>query len=1681
MRTLRRVWLKLLAVVFVSCCFLVVGPGSDTVVEADGPDEEEEEQSAAVGWAVHGLRALPFASLGESTWWLLNKSFGGQEARSEDVVGCWVTGGLDNDEGDSWSGVGDSGDEFVGDMEDGRNAGVERPQGGDFELQVQKHGKFFRSVPELIDYTFALDLRDRPESDLNVIDDQRVREVRELVLGRGVLGDNRRVPWGSRKEYLSRRPVANWVENRLVHFGKHWKDPDNPAGGTSTDFGELSRDLIAGQADAAVATTTLMGQGGETTFVQQQVPVMALQGVNNRIKCEGRDGGTTCNSDQEVKSESKVIELRALEWQQNTGEVEERHIGLGERPAIVDETLEVMTVEIDFRDQKPNQSIARSRSLLGYGSEGARDLGNSSMEITVELDEDLRSDFEWSVLRDGKKSDAPGFGWDVWTYENIAGQRHWTKNSLPPPVTVGERMGYGEEEEEVEEDEDEEAVPEDGDVLLVANSGYRQPVLNRMERQMVVSDGDVRTNVEHVKWPVNVEDMNWYLYEIPGAPGSALFYYWLSLDGGQRLAWGGYGEGGIPSPPDNLPAEEVFEPECTLEGVTVEQHNIKCEGELPDTLKDVKDAVSSRVYYPFDTMDAEIGDDVKGLNRHMLVRAGVESALDQGSGPGAGGRTLSLFKFEISEGDAKEAVSGREEGDNRLKRLGVPENEVKARDMLAAWPDGNLNPNGVYLLVLTFYETRYRDGLEFVYKNAAGLGPWKSDDARGMWVPKREVRRVVCRVVVRNIGFETSGTAGTTAIEYLTEKVRAMMTDVGQDIRRLVADGARGLMKSPPWVGRKMADVECSGMDRLDQLTVGGPSAMGRPEGEVVEGVRKVAPGELVVNEAVTGRHNGIEECERVGEERKVTCNSSLEFAFRGRCTELPKMEIMVRGGKFLDLQNQVTYLRHEWHYRDENGVRHRKPRSSDYYGHFSPTLDPAGAERPNERNRGLSRLHVGWEPKWEGLHGDVMRELGGWKIIAFPDQRSVNRLVPPEGEVFYLPRLIVVEEAHNFRELSQVYTERRHYLVDGFHFGGLGLDEEGVERVGDHFWPARDSDVVAGAAYDVMAVGGNGIGGEYERFNRLLDRLPLTTGYVHSFIVLPFVGKYGTTNFHVGSSDSNKLVLDGGQAGCYTRLDGHGAEPGTFAMHPKVGLIYQCKGGESDEEGSSLVGRPFGLLGLLGTEACGDIFSSTPAEFTWDNPVVRNVWVLMLVIGGGVLFTLLVWQGLRMTYDVWLDPQPAVGMRELVPRFLLAVVLAAGSLAICELVLVLASDVTCFVAQATGMTMWGFLGTTIGSMLWGFVAWMDSFQASLDGLFLPALLGWGMVVFILALVIVIFVIGVLILFLMVAFAMLTRIALLAVLVAFAPLAFAFYASNVTSHWTKLWVSMFLGTAFQQVFVLLVVFLGGNLLGAYMKTGAEGEFDTLVIGLILAALTLMLALKVPEIVNPKGQGMFRGFSQMGQMAIGGAMMLGGVAVGATMGALGAGAGLAAGAAGGARGVGMRMQGGGRSGDSGGGGGGDATGGAAGGGVPRGPVSPTGGGGAGVVGNVSTGGFRGGPAASSPAGSSPSSSGASGSGPSGAATGSGSSSGGNESGEKKPGFIERTYGGARRGARFAGGMNTRMRDLSSGGFLFRGGSTGDDAAAQVSRLRGDQSGRAASQAEAYNKMAEVLNKLNQRLP
>ena len=321
-------------------------------------------------------------------------------------------------------------------------------------------------------------------------------------------------------------------------------------------------------------------------------------------------------------------------------------------------------------------------------------------------------------------------------------------------------------------------------------------------------------------------------------------------------------------------------------------------------------------------------------------------------------------------------------------------------------------------------------------------------------------------------------------------------------------------------------------------------------------------------------------------------------------------------------------------------------------------------------------------------------------------------------------------------------------------------------------------------------------------------------------------------------------------------------------------------------------------------------------------------------------------------------------------------------------------------------------------------------------------------------------------------FRMLMRIALLAFLIVVSPLAFAFYASDVTEHWTRRWLSMFLGTTFEQVVVILVIYVGMGLVDGYIDSSSGGDFTKLVIAMVMSLLVLILADKVPGIVNRDSQGLFTGIGAAVGLAAKGTILAAAVVGGAAAGALAAGGGGLAGGGGGLAG----------GGSAGGGSGGVSMGGGGAGGIGPAGGGPAGGGPGGGAGGMSPGGGSGAGQGSGSGGfmsfvrnfGSPGSApgGASGSAPGGASGGaspSGWASGGSGSGSSR---LEGAFQGARRGMRFGQEANVRMNDIARGNFLMRHSSSGDDSASHLAGIREDMAARQAGE----QRREEALNRL-----
>ena len=324
----------------------------------------------------------------------------------------------------------------------------------------------------------------------------------------------------------------------------------------------------------------------------------------------------------------------------------------------------------------------------------------------------------------------------------------------------------------------------------------------------------------------------------------------------------------------------------------------------------------------------------------------------------------------------------------------------------------------------------------------------------------------------------------------------------------------------------------------------------------------------------------------------------------------------------------------------------------------------------------------------------------------------------------------------------------------------------------------------------------------------------------------------------------------------------------------------------------------------LLGSQVCGNFWNGTPPSYTWDSPITRGVWHVSWVLALLVLFVLLLWDGLSLTYAGMLsESRGAVSLRTILPRFALALLLAAASLLICRVVLTLASDVTCYVSHATGMTFWGFLGGIVLPAIVGFLRILVNSHVALPGLSFT-MIGPIAVVFLAFLLIMLWYLGKVLL------GMVMRILLLMILAGLSPVAMAMYASPSTEHWTKKWVSLFLGAAFQQVVVLMVLFCGaaiGFTLFDWDLTlstpGAWANIGMIFLDVLLVLFTLFFAARVPDLINPGGKGLFSGLGQALMIAGAAAAVIATAGAGAIGGAL---AGLGGGAAGGAGGGGSML-------------------------------------------------------------------------------------------------------------------------------------------------------------------------------
>ena len=780
----------------------------------------------------------------------------------------------------------------------------------------------FDDMPELVEYTFALDVFS--SGDQSIFDRRVKRLMGELGVGTAyslATNEEKRVllPWqgaDARDEYLKRRSVGMFNPLAVREFSAQWFDPANPRGGRELDDVALARDQRGNMLELMEATSTKAGDGGVIHYGTSEGVghEVVFQTDSNCRRNEGACAGTTNYSNVPVP-----LTLHVNMREQNDGQIDRNTTGEDTRTLVVVEsddgagnvvTTEVES-EVDLRKNPPSDQRSRSSLEAGYSRMHQENTESDEIQVVLELGKKYRRDFRYDPDPGGLYSSRglPAMGFEPWTYDNINSRRDPEVNEWHPGQSEGS-----------------------SDAALV-HHGYRQPRLDMPSAFVSGNPASLSRNELNVRWPVNFEDLNWYLYKLPeDGYRESMWLYWVSPNGANRAVLSAYGKGNnFPLPADGDFGDDALGddasrlPTCSLgedeeagfSGYLVADpvrpplnlSLIKCEYEegssLPvwalETLRG-SDGISD-AHLPFHARD---GDYL--LDDSLLVKQGVESPVDAHSPLGS--RKLDRFEFSILESSPMGQTPPEELGYEAERRYGIPRDEKERGKHLEKWKSESIDPNMPHLLVFTFYEAKREDEAEFRYAQepSEGVLDWLSDKVKNAYhaatfdvtnppvfeIPKRRIRRVVCRAMVYPSGVHSSVGDGKNIFEQGMDGVMNFVSKQMQQFGGWLAKGLNAVARFPLEVGMKTAEVACAGLGKMDGLT-SFHSVAGTPPPTVVG-----EDGRLRVNAASRSKQEGSDRCHRISSPPVTTCERSTDMIVQGRCVRLPEFKLRVQTAEFI-------------------------------------------------------------------------------------------------------------------------------------------------------------------------------------------------------------------------------------------------------------------------------------------------------------------------------------------------------------------------------------------------------------------------------------------------------------------------------------------------------------------------------------------------------------------------------------------------------------------------------------------------------------------------------------------------------------------------------------------------------------------------------------------------------------
>ena len=263
-------------------------------------------------------------------------------------------------------------------------------------------------------------------------------------------------------------------------------------------------------------------------------------------------------------------------------------------------------------------------------------------------------------------------------------------------------------------------------------------------------------------------------------------------------------------------------------------------------------------------------------------------------------------------------------------------------------------------------------------------------------------------------------------------------------------------------------------------------------------------------------------------------------------------------------------------------------------------------------------------------------------------------------------------------------------------------------------------------------------------------------------------------------------------------------------------------------------------------------VIEGTPAHLTYGMPFVRRAWRVMLSLVVSVMLILIAYSGMSIIVGHFTGHGPGA-VRELVPRFILAIIAAATSLWWCALLVDLSDGVTKFVSAA--------LDVRAGDVVFISKNALNGLADNLGGGAFssgagvahraPAVLKQAVAVGIMmvfnTLLIVYALLG-----LMIIAQFIIRLVMINLLTALAPLGAAMWSLPQTTGWGKKWLQFWMTTLFQQALQIVGLALALGYIKGVAPPTSGGTWDDFVWALGMGIAALFLTYKLPTMIGAPG-------------------------------------------------------------------------------------------------------------------------------------------------------------------------------------------------------------------------------------